>query len=49
MAGTISTLTLSQLIEQLKRARKELNDNTITEEKIKKELKSQAKKMVYDE
>jgi len=45
----IDNISKDQMDKIVRQARKKLNDDTITEEKIKKELKSQAKKMVYDE
>ena len=44
----IDDISKDQMDEMVKKSRKELNDDTITEEKIKKEMKKQAKKMVFD-
>ena len=49
MYKKIDNISKDKMDEIVKRARKELNDDIITEEKIKKEMKRQAKKMVFDE
>jgi len=44
----IDSISKDQMDEIVKKAREKLNDNSITEEKIKNEMKKQAKKMVFD-
>lgn len=49
MYKKIDGISKDQMDEIVKKAREELNDASITKEKIKKEMKKQAKKMVFDD